>query len=396
MLFRSFPSHDRLEIGTSSPAGAYRATLTGDGSTIVGGLALSSNSNVTYIGAVGATTADSEIWNAANGYVRIGTNNAERLRIDSSGRVGIGTSSPRGRFEASYAYLSGETGAQCIFPLSVTIGYGGSDYGSIGYNLDYRSATSNATGVKYLANDTISQLDFNAGGFIFRNAPTGTSGNTATLTERLRITSGGNLLVGTTTEGGGIGFNTRTAIYSSTIDTFVSVADGGATNLGPYIAWHKATTGNNIFHSFWTEGTATNRGTIDYNRGSGVVRYNTSSDETLKNIIGDSSGAESVNILKNTKIRDFTWKSDTTNKVNVGVIAQELYNVFKGAVSVGGNIVKKDSDGNDVTTYQPWSVDKTAFTFHLVAGWQAHEKLIQELKAENDSLKTRIAALEAA
>ena len=148
--------------------------------------------------------------------------------------------------------------------------------------------------------------------------------------------------------------------------------------------------------SFTTESSITLRGLIDYNRGSSVVRYNTTSDETLKNIIGDSSGSESVNILKNTRIRDFNWKNDTTNKVNVGVIAQELYEVFKGAVSVGGDIVKKDSDGNDVTIYQPWGVDKTAFTFHLVAGWQAHEKLIQDLKIENDSLKSRIEALEAA
>lgn len=124
---------------------------------------------------------------------------AERLRIDSSGQVGVGTSSPRGRFDASSATLSGETGAQCIFPLSVTIGYGGSGYGTIGYNLDYRNATNNTTGVKYLINDTISQLDFFSGGFIFRNASVGTSGAAATLTERLRIDSSGNCSIGTAT-----------------------------------------------------------------------------------------------------------------------------------------------------------------------------------------------------
>ena len=119
------------------------------------------------------------------------------MRVDSSGRIGIGTNSPKGRIDANTGTISGETGAQCIFPLSITIGNAGSSYGSIGYNLDYRNATSNTSGVKYLASDTISQIDFDNGGFIFRNAATGIAGNTATLTERLRIDSSGNIGVGT-------------------------------------------------------------------------------------------------------------------------------------------------------------------------------------------------------
>jgi len=146
-----------------------------------------------------APAADAAITRPADGTLGLITNSTERLRIDSSGQVGVGTSSPRGRFDASSATLSGETGAQCIFPLSVTIGYGGSGYGTIGYNLDYRNATNNTTGVKYLINDTISQLDFFSGGFIFRNASVGTSGAAATLTERLRIDSSGNCSIGTAT-----------------------------------------------------------------------------------------------------------------------------------------------------------------------------------------------------
>ena len=290
------------------------------------------------------------------------TDNIERLRIDASGNVVIGTTAPTTRLNV------------------------------VGTSADYITAQI-AVGEGSIATGKQLQLGYNTTadkGYI-QSVHWGT-----VFTDLAINPNGGNLLVGTTTEGGGAGYNTRFAVYSSTVDPHISVADTGATITGPYIAWHKAASGNNIFMSFTTESSITLRGLIDYNRGSSVVRYNTTSDETLKNIIGDSSGSESVNILKNTRIRDFNWKNDTTNKVNVGVIAQELYEVFKGAVSVGGDIVKKDSDGNDVTIYQHWGVDKTAFTFHLVAGWQAHEKLIQDLKIENDSLKSRIEALEAA
>jgi hypothetical protein len=86
-------------LGSGSEVGSYRATLVGNGVNVVGGLALNSNSNLTYIGAVSTTSADFEIFNSANGYIRLATNNVERMRIDASGNVGIGTSSPAYKME---------------------------------------------------------------------------------------------------------------------------------------------------------------------------------------------------------------------------------------------------------------------------------------------------------
>jgi hypothetical protein len=42
--------------------------------------------------------------------------------------------------------------------------------------------------------------------------------------------------------------------------------------------WNKATSGDNLFTVFATEGTISARGSITYNRGGGVVAYNTTSD----------------------------------------------------------------------------------------------------------------------
>jgi hypothetical protein len=152
--------------------------------------------------------------------------------------------------------------------------------------------------------------------------------------------------------------------------------------------WNAADANDNLW-IYFIEGTGgTVRGSIDFNRAGTLTRYNTTSDATLKNLIGDAPQARSLDILSQTRLREYSWKSDETNKPQIGVIAQELYEVFPGAVSVGGELAGVDEDGNPTTKYHPWSVDKTAYQFHLVAGWQNHEAKIAALEA-------RLAALEA-
>jgi len=96
-------SSGNVGIGTSSLAPGHRVSLTGDGSTITGGLVLNTNSNLTYVSAVSPSSADFEMWNSANGYVRIGTNSQERLRIDSSGNLLVGTATAIGKFTVEAA-----------------------------------------------------------------------------------------------------------------------------------------------------------------------------------------------------------------------------------------------------------------------------------------------------
>jgi hypothetical protein len=154
-------------------------------------------------------------------------------------------------------------------------------------------------------------------------------------------------------------------------------------------AWNSADSGDNIFQYFYVNAAGDNKGSIAYNRAGNVIAYNTTSDATLKNLIGDAPQAKSLSILSNTRLREYSWKSDETNKPQIGVIAQELVDVFPGAVSVGGDLAGVDEDGNPTTKYHPWSVDKTAYQFHLVAGWQSHEAKIEALEARLAALETK-------
>jgi hypothetical protein len=200
-------------------------------------------------------------------------------------------------------------------------------------------------------------------------------------TAKMTITSGGLLLVASSTSTGGydhsfnnVGGGSGTIIFNQT---------SAATN--PCAGfWNNATSGDNIFQRFFVNAGGNQKGSIDYNRGGDVTRYNTTSDGNLKNIIGDSNRQKSIEILNTTRIREYSWKDDETNKSQIGVIAQELYETYKGAVSKGS-----DDELLGTEDYKTWGVDKTAFTFHLIAGWQKHEQIIQELTARVQYLENK-------
>jgi hypothetical protein len=271
--------------------------------------------------------------------IQVGDDNgAGNLLLQSQGgNVGIGTNSPQGALEV------------------------------VGLSYFTRSSQSTLFNPNYGGANTHAQLQV-IGNMALAFATNGDN-------ERMRITSGGNVLIGTT----------------GAFDTGVTLTNGGrigATTLGDNTiqCWNKATSGNNLFLEFYTEGGGgALRGSIDYNRAAGLVRYNTTSDANLKNIIGDADKQKSIDILKSTKIREYSWKDDKSNKSQIGVIAQELYETYKGAVSKGS-----DDELFGTEDYKTWGVDKTAFTFHLIAGWQKHEQIINDLQAQIEELKALI------
>lgn len=115
-----------------------------------------------------------------------------------------------------------------------------------------------------------------------------------------------------------------------------------------------------------------------YNSGGGVgsithsgsaTSYNTSSDERLKENIVDAGDAGAK--IDAIQIRAFNWRSSGEH-VNHGVVAQELHAIAPEAVTVGGEDQSVD----------PWGVDLS--------------KLVPLLVKEVQSLRARVAALEAA
>jgi hypothetical protein len=263
----------------------------------------------------------------------------ERMRIDSSGRVGIGTTTVDNKLQVVGDVGIGDIGTSGTYDL-------------------------------YWAPNT-------AGGSVrwFRSEGSAFSlgiGATAGTTEQLRVDGSGRLLVGTTTLVSGIS-SAFGVLGSGAAATFQG---GGVAGQQTVYIHHTATSGDNLFLEFGTEASRNTRGSVDYNRSAGQVRYNVTSDRRLKSNIEDASSALSV--LDQIKVRSYTW-TETGYNISYGFIAQELNEAVPDAVKVG-------DDGDEVVDI--WAVDNAKLVPLLT-------KALQEMIAELQTLKAEVAALKA-
>jgi hypothetical protein len=168
----STPSDKPLTIYNSNSATLYQTPTSG-----------TTNTSGFY---VGQTSDVSYVWNYNNFPLVFGTNNTERMRLDSAGNLGLGvTPSAWGSTYKVLQFPGGYVGSDSslLNGLGQNFVWSGSAYLYVnnGFSCDY---------YQYL------------GQHVWRTAPSGTAGNAISFTQAMTLTSGNNLLVGTTTDAG--------------------------------------------------------------------------------------------------------------------------------------------------------------------------------------------------
>ena len=259
------------------------------------------------------------------------TGGTERMRITSGGNVGIGTTVPAAELEVNGDALTSWAAASTKFigsKFSTTYDLG------MYMDTDNRKLTLSAK-----AADSTGTITFQTG---------------VTPSERMRIDSSGNLLVGTTSLSSSVDANTVQSSISGNAQVYVT---------------HVTGTGSGIYYLAFSYGGSV-IGSITQS-GTTAVAYNTSSDYRLKEDVQPMVGASDR--LMALKPVNFAWKADGSR--TDGFLAHEAQEVVPQAVT-------GEKDGE-----QMQAIDHSKLVPLLTAA-------LQEALTKIEALEVRLNALE--
>lgn len=285
-------------IGDTSPAG--RLTVKAADNTYAGGLRIEGTDETT---ALGITHINGDNFFSGNA-------TDDHITLKDDGKVGIGTTSP-----ATLMNIKGATA------------------GSGKLLIESGTLTNNNQAALFMAASNVNGHSGNVS--IECNHPnnqqsdlvirTGATDSTSYGTERFRITTDGNVLVGTSATGYPDG---KLHAWTNTADQYAASFrhDGNATtSLGiAIICGTDDASGTNTAINILM-GNGNGIGSVTFS--GSTTSYNTSSDGRLKDITGEAKGLEIINALNPVA---FTWKSSGVKAE--GLIAQEVEKLVDHAV----------------------------------------------------------------
>jgi hypothetical protein len=306
--------------------------------------------------AIRGTDANTGIFFPAADTIAFAEGGAEIARFDSSGNLGIGTTSPS-TYSILTAYESSASGFAGVTAINSagSSGFGGIQMGSDGTYVKAAIALKRET-----ANG--------AGSIVFYNDSNSDAANWASTDEKMRIDINGYVLVGCT------------ALPSSSVAG--ASLSPSVTSVNPHFFSAGSATGSVAQISF-----INGNGTVGQisTSGSGTT-YATSSDYRLKENVVPMQNA--LGVVTQLKPVIYNWKVDGSS--GQGFIAHELQEVVPDCVTGVKDAVQTytDEEGNEATRPVYQGIDTSFLVATLTAAIQEQQALITALTA-------RITALEA-
>jgi len=311
-------------------------------------------------------TGEALVWQNENQPLLFGTNNNERMRIDSSGNVGIGVTT---------------------LPHKLCVN------GNIQLGSGSTLRSSSSSGSLRVAGGST-----NPGGHIVLGGGSGddnivfnTSGTSASSTDRMRIDSSGRLLVGATAAVSGADANGKVQVSQDVgSNTCILVAENTASsgNLSCIRARLRNSAPNSIFSAFLQcDDSGAQRATIRSN--GGLANYsannaNLSDRNAKKNI---TAAADTWDRVKEWEIVNYRYKDQPDDAdLNLGVIAQQVNESCSEVVTVF-------QEAKEATETEPAQEERLGVKEQQMH-WMAI-KALQEAIAKIETLETKVAALEA-
>jgi hypothetical protein len=396
-------SAGNVGIGTTSPSallhvvgigGAIRMQDTTATSKYIQMRSDLTNSHLEHIGGPGDAL---RINNQAAGTIEFFTSGIEKARIDSSGRLLVGTSSARENFynsTNSARFQIEGSGSNDNYALSIVSNYAGNTSGA---QVIFAKSGGSSVGDNTLVSDgnTIGQINFQgADGTEFVEAAKisaevdGTPGandmpgrlvfsttadGASSTTERMRIGSNGAVAIGTTSTIGA-----QLAVVSDNA-TKSPISTNGVSGDLSYQAilvtkFDNNTTTSQNFIQFQVNNGAANCGRITAN-GANTAAFGSTSDIRLKENIEDLP-PQLQNIL-NLRPVEFDYTKSEGGGHQIGFIAQEMQAVYPDVVNERGE--------DDMLMITGWSKTEA----RLVKAIQEQQAMIAELQAEVAALKAQ-------
>jgi hypothetical protein len=346
----------RVGIGTTSPSHRLHVGNTADNTKLL----VSSSFEAALELQNGGGAELNVINSAGSGNLSFRVSNSEKARLDSSGRLLVGTSSYTGNATIVAQGHSGDSAgpAHLLLKTGSTSPASGGD---LGYLFFGDANTSGGFGAWILGQrdgGTWTSGSSMPGRLQFSTTADGASSPT----ERMRITNAGLIGMGTTdptaTPSQGFCFDTRS-------DSIFRIGHANGTGSGS----------NYVIFGY-------NSGAIGsiYQNGTTGVTYSTSSDYRLKeNVVAINDGITRLQQLKPSR---FSFIAEPGRTID-GFLAHEVQGTVPEAIS--GTKDEVDAEGNPV--YQ--GIDQSKLVPLLTAA-------LQEAVAEIKALKDRVTALEGA